>query len=285
MKPLTEDLHKSVADHKRWLESKGRQGKCCTFTGDLSGYHFKDMNLKRCVLIGCNLRGAIFENVNLSEARFINCKISNAEFIGCEMSYVSILDTIGYRTKFKDCIIAGGSFRNTHFIEPEMKDVKLTRSDITSCTVEEGRFHSLILSGSNFANVSFKDSDINSINMDFARCEKVEITDCSIKSASLFEISCNSCRLTGELTECRFTQGVFIKTDLNAAFANCDFENAYFYECQKDFDLSLLENVIDESAKDYESDTDWKENWMYQRFEKLKENAQRISLGDRLNTN
>ncbi|HXJ93615.1 MAG TPA: pentapeptide repeat-containing protein [Terriglobia bacterium] len=74
------DLDGILAQHKQWLDSKGKEGAQANLAGcDLSGGDLTGADLRRAALANAKLNGAVLEHTNLDGADLINADLTDSD--------------------------------------------------------------------------------------------------------------------------------------------------------------------------------------------------------------
>ena len=103
-----EELTKVLREHKKWLDSNGKEGKRADLDyTDLSGINLSRANLSRANLSGADLSGAILSGADLSGADLSRADLSEADLLGADLSgadlhYANLCHTKLENVKYND---------------------------------------------------------------------------------------------------------------------------------------------------------------------------------------
>ena len=110
------DLKKILLDHKKWLDSNGKEGNFA----DLKNYR-----LKGAVLIGANLKNANLEGAHLYSAYFKNANLENTNLEGANLRGANLRWANLKNTNMKNTNLV-----RADFLEAELKDTLLEGANL-----------------------------------------------------------------------------------------------------------------------------------------------------------
>ncbi len=252
-----EALHKSqppqdntaslIAEHQKWLDSAGAEGRRAVFRENLQGVNFVQQRLSGASMRGlqivqCNFTGAqlnevdfseavlerpIFSNTYLDLANFSNATFTHAEFDNAQMSEVNF---------------SGVQAENTNFSHSKLekfnaRDAVLNHSNFTSSFANNANFRGAQLNESDFSNSDlthaiFRESQLNAVNFAGAKVEQA-----NFKDAQMAHVNLNA-------TD--FSQAFDISNDAHAQFMQSERES-FSSEMQK---LNQIRDELEKRERD-----------------------------------
>ena len=141
---MTSELNEILDQHKLWVVTKGKQGKCANLkdailwgaslvgadlTGanllgaNLCGADLAGANLSYADLLGANLRGAFLEGANLCGANLEGANLEGANLRGANLSAANLTDAIlpDISWIIPGCLVQLNNFKYGFYLEKEDK--------------------------------------------------------------------------------------------------------------------------------------------------------------------
>jgi hypothetical protein len=117
--------NKLIQDHKLWIDSDGKEGKCLTLKlVDLRKKDFSGLNLSNANFIECNLRDANFSNCDLRNSNFFYSDLFSVDFRNSDLRCVNLMMTE----------MCGVKLTGANLYDAELGGAKLSSSGIFSIT-------------------------------------------------------------------------------------------------------------------------------------------------------
>ena len=87
-----EELKRILADHQKWLETKGEKGTPADLQGaELGGANLQGANLRHANLQGAYLSGANLQGADLVRAKLQGAKLGRANLQGADLGRANLL--------------------------------------------------------------------------------------------------------------------------------------------------------------------------------------------------
>lgn len=126
MEKITQELiNKSIHNHKLWIDSNGKEGKCLTL---------KLIDLRKKDFSGLNLSNANFIECNLRDANFSNCDLRNSNLFYSDLSFVDFRNTDLKCANLMITDMGGVKLTGANLYDCELMGAKLSSSGIFSIT-------------------------------------------------------------------------------------------------------------------------------------------------------
>jgi uncharacterized protein YjbI with pentapeptide repeats len=160
-----EELKQILEDHKKWLESDGKEGNQANFENanlegksghranfekvNLKGVRFRNSNINHGMLNETILDSAVFYKASLKQADFRKAKLNNSDFRKADLTIARFQKAQLKEANFEKAILI-----NTHLEETECQDANFRKAK--------------------FANAHFSDAKINRANLQKADLSYVD---------------------------------------------------------------------------------------------------------------
>lgn len=130
---------------------------------EITGWHFKDLELQAEDLTGLTFSGVILENCRLLGCQLDKSSFIDAVFRRCDLSNSTFGDSYFKRCQWQDCKGLGAGFINAHLEHLQIQGSNLQYANFDETYFLEAAFTASDLSQANFSKCRFK-------NVDFAQC-------------------------------------------------------------------------------------------------------------------
>ena len=152
---LLEVRHELLEKHKKWLDSKGIEGRRADFSNwNLSGATLATADLQDALMVAANLGAA-----NLSEANLVRVDFTNADLQGADLSKSRLLTA---------------TLRNANLVDANLSDCELSGCDL----------HQANLEGSNFQRANIQNSNLSQASLVRANLIGAEFRGSDLKQAN-----------------------------------------------------------------------------------------------------
>ena len=128
------DLKKIIADHKKWLETNGKEGTAANLKNrKLKGAVFLGANLKNANLEGAYLYGAYFKNANLEKSNLQGANLRGANLRWANLKHTNMKNTNLVRAdllqaEFQETLLEGANMKKAEGLTPEQLKKAITNS-------------------------------------------------------------------------------------------------------------------------------------------------------------
>ena len=160
-KPSDENIKKILNEHKKWIETGGKEGEQANLTGaNLSG-----ANLFRADLSGANLSGAYLPGADLTKANLFRADLSGANLSGANLSGANL-----FRAN-----LSGANLSGAYLPGADLTKANLFRADLSGAN----------LSGANLSGAYLPGADLTKANLSIAYLSGADLTKAYLPGADL----------------------------------------------------------------------------------------------------
>ena len=174
MKNITKEELKTILEqHKLWLDSNGKEGKCADLTrADLTGADLSGANLRCAYLTGADLYGANLRCTDLTGVNLANTDLRRAALTGADLSGAALT-----------CANLSGAT----LYGANLSDVDLTGTDLTGAD----------LSGTALTCACLTDANLIYANLTYANLYCADLTGADLYGAKLYGANLRGADLRG----------------------------------------------------------------------------------------
>ena len=128
------DLKKILADHKRWVETNGKEGAVADFKNrKLKGAIFLGANLKNANFEGAYLYGAYFKNANLEKSNLQGANLRGANLRWANLKHTNMKNTNLVRAdllraELQETLLEGANLKMAEGLTPDQLKKAITNS-------------------------------------------------------------------------------------------------------------------------------------------------------------
>ncbi|MBI9077431.1 MAG: pentapeptide repeat-containing protein [Desulfatibacillum sp.] len=131
-----EELQQVLAEHKKWLDSKGKEGKLADLSKtDLDrqsfiGVDLSQANFRKASLSNCDLKRAILKRADLRKASCSHSSFNFADLTNAKLQKASLR-----ATKLKKAILLRANLRGAQLVAANLKGANLARANLEDADV------------------------------------------------------------------------------------------------------------------------------------------------------
>ncbi len=124
-------LKQILAAHKKWLETKGKQGNQAHLPGaNLQRAHLEEANLQEAFLIKTNLQRAHLEEANLQEAFLIKTNLQKAHLRGTNLQRADLRSANLSFAQLQGANLSFAQLQGADLIFAQLQGAKLSRANL-----------------------------------------------------------------------------------------------------------------------------------------------------------
>lgn len=143
-----EGLTTILDDHKKWLNSEGKEGKQADFHhANLEKRNLKEAILKKAKLLYAKLDHAEFQNAKLQYAFLQNTRARKTNFEGADLFNARCSNGYFYEANFKEAKLQSAHFDNTNLRSADFQGADLPLADL-----QNAHMHQTVLRSANLQN-------------------------------------------------------------------------------------------------------------------------------------
>jgi uncharacterized protein YjbI with pentapeptide repeats len=202
------DLDRTLADHKQWLTTAGKEGQRADLTGaDLTGANLNGTNLSRADLHKANVSRADLSGSDLSRANLGDANLSGADLSGAylfdadlsraDLKDANLKDAILNKANLKDADLSGANLglaglsradlRKSNLREANLSKTKL-RADLHGANLWGANLIEADLRRANLSGANLRDADLELANLVGADLSGADLSGALLKNADLREV-------------------------------------------------------------------------------------------------
>lgn len=130
-----DELQTILAEHKKWLETKGGKGQKARFTRmDLEGVLLEKADLRRALFTEVNLRFAIFSGANLSEAQMFRVDLREADFAEANLQGARLHHVDLRKARLRETNLSNATLSHCKFGGADLSRADLSGAEIRNVT-------------------------------------------------------------------------------------------------------------------------------------------------------
>ncbi len=216
-----DDLRQILAQHRKWVESEGKEGK----RADLRGTCLAQANLQKVSLSEANLQWADLSGAKLQEARLVRANLEGADLSNAKLqgAYLSIANLRG-------AALPEANLQEAHLFQANLQGAGLSIANLRGAVLSGAD-----LQGAYLFQANLEGADLSNANLQGADLAETNLSKANLLSAKLAEAILQDATLTGA-------------TGVQAwQFAGADLTGATFGESPLDFEQPL--RVVEEASK------------------------------------
>lgn len=156
-----EELKQILDDHKRWLESDGKEGmKAAFFKANLSKVNLKGVILTKANFQKVDLQEAKLEGANLKETCFSHVDMQNAEIQRANLERAYLV-----KSKFQKAYLAQANMQNANLFNVNLKNADLEGANLKGARLAEANMQNTFLNLVSFNEVNLTNADLRGSNL------------------------------------------------------------------------------------------------------------------------
>ena len=154
MKKITEKKLKEILEqHKLWLDSNEKEGKCADLTdADLRCADLSYANLSGADLRGSNLTFANLRRADLTSADLSHTNLTSVDLFGTDLRYANLTDTDLRRADLTNANLSGADLTGANLSGANLSGADLTGANLSGADLSYAHLTSADLSGANLTN-------------------------------------------------------------------------------------------------------------------------------------
>ena len=176
-----DELVAILADHKKWLETNGEEGK----QADL-----ERANLQKIVLPRVNLERAILCSANLQEA-----DLHHANFLEADLRQADLRNANLRGTVFEAADLRYANLRNANLRDAHLRRVNLSSADLQEASLPKALLQGADLSEAKLQKTKFRNADLEDANLQAANLQEADLQGANLLRANLITANLQNARL------------------------------------------------------------------------------------------
>lgn len=216
-----QDLTEILADHQKWIDSTGGQGRRANLAGaNLRGVNLEGANLQEALLWGCDLQGA-----DLSSANFQGAILREANFQKAELRFTNLQDAYLHKADFR-----GLNLNEVVFQKAVLQKANLQGANLRGVNLQQGDLWGANLQGADLQSTNLQGAVLWQANLQKAFLNKADLRGADLQNANLQKAVFESAKLQGADLAFTSLQGAsFYHTNLQGAdLLKADLEGVVF---------------------------------------------------------
>lgn len=169
-------LEDVLKDHRRWLDTEGREGQRAV----LNGVSFS----------GMNLRGKLFSNADLSHSYFYD-----ADLRGANLGSADLYGSEFHYTDMRGANLSGANIRESSLDFSDISDSRMLGSNLTGSSLKSANLARTDLSFSTLVLSDFYSANLTEANLFGSDLSGANLLDAKLYAASLSNATLNGARI------------------------------------------------------------------------------------------
>ena len=195
-----DELKKILEDHKKWVESIGKEGK----RADLSKTNLQEADLKEANLQGANFNYANLKKVNFWKANLIRSDINGANLQEACLNIANLQEA---------------SLINSNMEKADLFGANLKEANLSEGNLKYATFNDANLSEANLSNADLQDANFYKANLEMANLRKTNmqksiLTIANLKRTDFYEANLQEANFYGAIVK----NTILSKTNMKNTF-------------------------------------------------------------------
>ncbi len=200
------DLQRILAKHKKWLESKGKEGR----RAELSSANLNNVDLCNAILFGANLADA-----DLASAKLTNSMLTGANLTKAVLRKADLTDAYLIDAMLIDANLTRADLTNAYLIGADLTGAILGSANLTKAKLFNATLSGAMLSNANLTDAHLNDANLSNANLHQAYLVNARLVGANLTKAKLAGADLTKARLwKADLTQANLIDACLIDTDL-----------------------------------------------------------------------
>jgi uncharacterized protein YjbI with pentapeptide repeats len=233
-RPTDEELRAVLAQHRRWVESNGREGARADLSErDLSGLDLSGVNLASARLNGTNLNGSNLNGADLNGAYLVTASLARAELNLATLAGARLTDAYLVGAEMCRADLSGAYLERAHLQQANLDHADLGHADLSRADLAGANLTRTDLTRATLPRANLARADLRRANMTRAELDLADLARAHLAGADLKEARLNRANLAGaDLRQADLSGAQLVGADLSqtllrgARFANADLRAA-----------------------------------------------------------
>ena len=188
-----------LADHHRWVESQGKEGRRANLRGqELTHLDLSNLNLMECSFRGANLTGVSLaysdmRTADFSEAILMQANLTGAHLTGANLVRANLQYSQNSQADFTGANMTAlrgdhASFQHVKMMHTILREASLLKADFSHATITETNLRNSNLSDAIFTDANLTGSDFRDTNCERAHFKGANLSGTNFKAANLSSV-------------------------------------------------------------------------------------------------
>jgi uncharacterized protein YjbI with pentapeptide repeats len=208
-----DDLMRALEAHKRWLSTRGREGRQL----ELSGAKLDRSNLRLAVLSEANLQDANLEHALIEGGRLQSANLQNATLRGSDLrrAFLHKTNLQGadlYEANLQEASLQEANLQGANLMMANLRQADLYASNLQRAFLKEAQLQGASLQGANLQGANLQhangvgaslqraimdDANLSHVNLRAADLQGARLQSCNLQEASLQQANLQHTDFTG----------------------------------------------------------------------------------------
>jgi uncharacterized protein YjbI with pentapeptide repeats len=247
-----EKLAKILAQHKRWVESEGKEGaRAVLGEGNLQEADLRGANLQEADLRGANLQKADLRGANLQEA-----DLSEANLQEADLSEANLQKAVLYEANLQKTVLYKANLQKADLSEANLQKADLYKANLHEADLSQANLQGAGLKGANLQGADLTRAALRRADLSNANLQDADLSEANLQEAVLYKANLQKAVLEGANLRDATLQNASLRDVaglLTGQLAGANVNNAELPSTIGDFRLSLehLEELSKNARKLY----------------------------------
>ena len=173
------DLKKILSEHKLWLRTNGKRGKCANLEGlDLKESELYKVELKKARLSKVNLKSAYLVDANFEATDLEGANLQGANLAGTNLSSANLKYAELEMADFSDA-----NLQNANLREADLDEAIFVNANLQGANLEEANLFSASMENANLIGANLKNAILEGANLEGASLDGANISGADFTNA------------------------------------------------------------------------------------------------------
>ncbi len=188
-----EKLAKILAQHKRWVESEGKEGARAVLgeanlqEADLRGANLQQADLSGANLQKADLRGANLQEADLSEANLQKADLRGANLQEADLSEANLQEAVLEGANLQKAVLYEANLQKTLLYKANLQKADLSGANLQKADLYNANLHEADLSKANLQGAGLKGADLQGADLTRAALRRADLSNANLQDADLSE--------------------------------------------------------------------------------------------------
>lgn len=194
------ELNAIAADHAKWVNSSGKEGKRANLRGmdlsfiNMAGWQLVEASLRGTNLTGANLSGADLRTADLAEAILDRADLTGTLLAGAILTQAQLHEAMAESADLTGADLSGAAAQGIHLARARLnglvaRDVHFEQADITHAFFRDANLRGAIFNQANLSSTDLTGSDCRGASFEQASFAGSVLKDTNFRDARLIDVN------------------------------------------------------------------------------------------------
>ena len=193
-----EHLKKILGEHKKWVESWGKEGSVANLSGArLSGTNLSEVHLSKAILAYIDLNWTNLSKANLSGANLYEADLSMADLNGADLGLATLIGANLSKAILSEANLSEAILSKANLSEANLSGAVLSEANLSGAYLSEADLSGAILNGTNLSGAYLSKANLSGTNLSGANLAGADLSGANLTKADLRGANLTRANLSG----------------------------------------------------------------------------------------